>query len=157
MIATDIDAGKRRLAARLGTAWTDPGSAADHAPATCWRPARSAAAIHRDNLGSLRCKIVCGSANNVLAEERLSEHLASRGIVYAPDFIANAGGLINVYAELHGLDRARTARLVDGIGETIAVILREAEERSTTPLGAARELAAERLGATRRRRQPAAA
>jgi leucine dehydrogenase len=120
-------------------------------------PCALGGAINRDNLDSLRCEIVCGSANNVLAEERLAEGLASRGILYAPDFIANAGGLINVYAEIHRLDYERTRELVDGIGEKIAVILAEADERSTTPLQAARELAAERLLAARHHRQPAAA
>jgi len=156
VLAADIDAGKRRLAAKLGAVWTDAGSAMTTA-CDVLAPCALGGAIHRDNVGSLRCEIICGSANNVLADERLAEQLASRGIVYAPDFIANAGGLINVYAEIHGLDSARTARLVDRIGETIAVILVEAKERSTTPLEAARELAAERLGATRRHRQPAAA
>jgi leucine dehydrogenase len=156
VIASDIDSGKQRLAARLGAAWIDASSAMT-TDCDVLAPCALGGAIHRDNLGSLRCEIVCGSANNVLADERLAEELASLGIVYAPDFIANAGGLINVYAELHGLDGARTARLVDGIGETIAVILVEAEERSTTPLEAARGLAAERLGAIHRHRQPAAA
>jgi leucine dehydrogenase len=155
VIAADIDAGKRRLAEHLGAAWTDAGSAMTTA-CDVLSPCALGGAINRDNLNSLRCEIVCGSANNVLAEEWLAVELASRGIVYAPDFIANAGGLINVYGEIHRLDRARTAQLVDGIGETVAVILAEAEERSTTPLRAARELAAERLGAARRR-QPAAA
>jgi leucine dehydrogenase len=156
VIATDIDADKRRVAARLGAGWTDAGSAIG-TDCDVLAPCALGGAVTRDNVDSLGCEIVCGSANNVLAEETLAEHLASRGIVYAPDFIANAGGLINVYAEIHELDGERTARLVDGIGETIAVILAEAEERSTTPLEAARELAAERLDATRRHRQPAAA
>jgi leucine dehydrogenase len=156
VIAADIDPGKRRLAARLGVGWTDPGSVMAM-PCDVLAPCALGGAIHRGNVGSLRCGIVCGSANNVLAEERLAKQLASRGIVYAPDFIANAGGLINVYAELHELDGERTARLVDGIGETVAVILAKAVERSTTPLEAARELAAERLGARPSHRQPAAA
>jgi leucine dehydrogenase len=157
VIAADIDSDKRRLAARLGAAWTDAGSAMTTA-CDVLAPCALGGAIHGDNLGSLRCEIVCGSANNVLAEERLAEGLASREILYAPDFIANAGGLINVYAEIHRLDDERTRQLVDGIGEKIAVILAEAEERSTTPLQAARELAAERLrGAAHHHRQPAAA
>jgi leucine dehydrogenase len=156
VIAADIDEGKRRFADELGVEWTDAGSAMTTA-CDVLAPCALGGAIHRDNLASLRCEIVCGSANNVLAEERLGEELDSRGIVYAPDFIANAGGLINVYAEIHRLDEARIARLVDGIGETIGAILAEAEERATTPLKAARELAADRLGATRRHRQPAAA
>jgi leucine dehydrogenase len=155
VIAADIDGGKRRLAARLGADWTDADSAMTTA-CDVLAPCALGGAINRDNLLSLRCQIVCGSANNTLAEERLAEQLARRGIVYAPDFIANAGGLINVYGEIHRLDGTRTEGLVDGIGETIAVILAEAEERSTTPLQAARELAAERLRAVRGR-QPAAA
>jgi leucine dehydrogenase len=155
VIAADIDTGKRQLAATLGADWTDADSAMTTS-CDVLAPCALGGTVNRDNLASLRCEIVCGSANNVLAEERLAEQLASRGIVYAPDFIANAGGLINVYGEIHGLDNARTERLVDGIGETIATILSEAEERSVTPLQAARELAAERLGAVRHR-QPAAA
>jgi leucine dehydrogenase len=156
VIAADIDAGKRRVAARLGATWTDAGSAMSTA-CDVLAPCALGGAIHRDNLSSLRCGVVCGSANNVLAEGRLAERLASRGIVYAPDFIANAGGLINVYAEIHGLDEVRTAQLVDGIGETIALILAEAGERSTTPLEAARDLAALRLRSARRHPQPAPA
>jgi leucine dehydrogenase len=157
VIATDIDADKRRLAAKLGAGWIDPGAAMT-AACDVLAPCALGGAIDSDNLGSLRCEIVCGSANNVLAEERLAEGLASREILYAPDFIANAGGLINVYAEIHRLGDERTRQLVDGIGDKIAEILAEAEGRSTTPLQAARELAAERLlGAARRHRQPAAA
>jgi leucine dehydrogenase len=157
VIAADIDTDKRRLAAKLGAGWIDPGSAMT-AACDVLAPCALGGAIDRDNLGSLRCEIVCGSANNVLAEERLAEGLASREILYAPDFIANAGGLINVYAEIHRLGDERTRRLVDGIGEKLAEILAEAKERSTTPLQAARELAAERLiGAARHHHQPAAA
>jgi len=156
VIAADIDAEKRGVAADLGAAWADAGSAMT-TPCDVLAPCALGEAIDRDNLSSLGCEIVCGSANNVLAEERLADELASRGIVYAPDFIANAGGLINVYAEIHELDEARTTRLVDGIGETVALILVEAEERSVTPLKAALELAAERLGETHPHRQPAAA
>jgi leucine dehydrogenase len=152
--AADIDSEKRGVAAELGAAWADAGSAMTTA-CDVLAPCALGGAIDRDNLSSLRCEIVCGSANNVLAEEGLADQLASRGIIYAPDFIANAGGLINVYAEIHELDDARTARLVDGIGETVALVLVEAEERSVTPQKAALELAAERLGETHR--QPAAA
>jgi leucine dehydrogenase len=152
--AADIDTEKRAIAAGLGAAWADAGSAMTTA-CDVLAPCALGGAIDRDNLASLRCEIVCGSANNVLAEGRLADQLASRGIIYAPDFIANAGGLINVYAEIHELDDVRTARLVDGIGEMVALILVEAEGRSVTPLKAALELAAERLGETHR--QPAAA
>jgi leucine dehydrogenase len=155
VLATDIDAGKRVSAEQLGAIWID----AD-APMTTacdvLAPCALGGAIDAGNVDQLRCEIVCGSANNVLADESLAESLHERGIVYAPDFIANVGGLINVYSEIHDLDRARRKQLVDGIGETIAHILAEAEERGTTPLEAARQLAAERLERARRS-EPAAA
>jgi leucine dehydrogenase len=144
VLATDIDAGKRVSAEQLGAIWID----AD-APMTTacdvLAPCALGGAIDAGNVDELRCEIVCGSANNVLADDPLADRLHERGIVYAPDFIANAGGLINVYAEIDGLDRARTKRLVDGIHETIAHVLSEAEERNATPLQAARQLATERL------------
>ncbi len=150
VVAADIDSSKRRLAHRLGAEWVEPEASMTSA-CDVLAPCALGGAIDRDNLGALRCEIVCGSANNVLAEQRHAEELHSRGILYAPDFIANAGGLINVYAEIHNLDDARTARLVDGIGEAIAAVLSEAEARATTPLDAATELARERLAVNRDR------
>jgi leucine dehydrogenase len=153
--ATDIDAGKRVTAEQLGALWVDPDSAITPA-CEVLAPCALGGVIDAGNVDQLRCGIVCGSANNVLADDSLADRLHERGILYAPDFIANAGGLINVYADLHGLDRARTKRLVDGIGGTIRHLLAEAEERDATPLEAARQLAAERLERARQG-QPAAA
>jgi leucine dehydrogenase len=68
-----------------------------------------------------------------------------RGILYAPDFIANAGGLINVYGELHDLGRERLDELVDGIGDELRRIFELGGEHSITPLEAARSLARRRL------------
>jgi leucine dehydrogenase len=144
VLATDIVAGKRVTAEQLGAAWIDEGGAMTR-ECDVLAPCALGGAIDAGNVDELRSAIVCGSANNVLADDSLADRLHERGIVYAPDFIANAGGLINVYSELHQLDRARTKQLVDGIGETIAHLLGEAEERGTTPLEAARQLAAERL------------
>jgi leucine dehydrogenase len=142
--ATDIEPGKRVTAEQLGALWVSPDSATT-APCEVLAPCALGGAIDAGNVDELRCEIVCGSANNVLADDSLADRLHERGIVYAPDFIANAGGLIHVYAEIHALDRGRTKRLVDGIHETIAHVLSEAEERNATPLEAARQLAAERL------------
>jgi glutamate dehydrogenase/leucine dehydrogenase len=90
---------------------------------------------------------VCGSANNQLAHDGLAEDLAARGILYAPDFIANAGGLINVATELdpEGYDAARTKRRALGIEETMDHIYDEAKRNETTPLATAYALARRRL------------
>ena len=101
--------------------------------------------ITRENLDRLRCEIVCGAANNVLAEDSLAADLDARGILYAPDFIVNSGGLISVYSELNSLPRERTEELVDRIGEVLGTILAEADSRGMPPLSAAHELARERL------------
>jgi leucine dehydrogenase len=145
---SDIDSAKRTLAERLGARWLDPDDAIT-ADCDLLAPCALGGAIDADNIEQLRCEVVCGAANNVLADRSLAARLAGREILYAPDFIANAGGLINVYGELHSLDRERLDALVDGIGEALRRVFETAEARSVTPLEAARALAEERLDAAR--------
>ena len=144
LMISDVDRSRRELCEALGAVWVDP---ADEAEVECdvLCPCALGGMIDDGNVGKLRCAIVCGSANNVLAGEHLADELADRDILYAPDFIANAGGLMNVYGELHRLPDPQVQLLVAGIGETVAGILAEAEESSTTPLAAARHLAERRL------------
>jgi leucine dehydrogenase len=145
---SDIDPVKREVAEGLGARWLDP---ADVTTAECevLAPCALGGAIDGDNVERLRCEVVCGAANNVLADRSLADRLAERDILYAPDFIANAGGLIHVYSELHGLARDQLDSLVDGIGEALERVFATAEARSVTPLDAARALAEERLDAAR--------
>ncbi len=154
LIVSDVDPRKRALAAELGAAWVEPAAELE-VECDLLAPCALGGAIHAGNVKRLRCTIVCGSANNVLADEALAGKLAERGILYAPDFIANAGGLINVYSELHGLDRPRIEDLVDGIGDALASILEAAAARGTTPLDAAYERARERLEVARGTSTPA--
>jgi hypothetical protein len=81
------------------------------------------------------------------ASEALALELDRRGILYAPDFIANAGGLMHVYKEIKGYSEDHAVELVGEIEETLQGILDAARERGITPLEAARELARERLDA----------
>jgi leucine dehydrogenase len=148
LVASDIDEGKREIAERLGGRWVDPDDAMA-VECELLVPCALGGAIDAETVETLRCEIVCGAANNVLARDGLAERLAEREILYAPDFIANAGGLINVYGELHGLDPEGLGALVDGIGPALGRILEASAERSVTPLRAARELALERLEAAR--------
>ena len=141
---TDVDPSRRALAEELGATWVEPGDAI-LADCDVLAPCALGGAIDAATVDRLRCAIVCGAANNVLADDRLAADLTRRGIVYAPDFIANAGGLINVYAELHRLDRQAVASLVDQIGATVGVILDAAERHDTTPLAEAQTLALQRL------------
>jgi leucine dehydrogenase len=154
LLVSDVDPAKRELAERLGAEWVAP-EAATTVECDVLAPCALGGAIDRSNVGDLRCNAVCGSANNVLTEDTLAEELDRRGILYAPDFIANAGGLINVYGELYRLPEERVEELVDGVGPTLEAVFDEAEGRSITPLAAALELASARLERARRPSQPA--
>jgi leucine dehydrogenase len=144
LLVSDIDPSRCTRAERLGASWVDP-EAVVLADCDVLAPCALGGTVNESNLDALRCQIICGAANNVLADESLAQRLEQRGIVYAPDFIANAGGLIHVYADLHGYDASRVDDLVDSIGETMQQVLADAEEADTTPLAAARALAQSRL------------
>lgn len=144
----DLDPSRRRLADHLGATWIDDPGEAIVGDCDVLAPCALGGVIDAATVPRLRCRIVCGAANNVLADDRLAAALASRGITYAPDFIANAGGLINVYAELHHLDRAAVADLLGSIGSTLGLILDAADRNGTTPLAEAQTLARRRLRGT---------
>jgi len=98
----------------------------------------------------LRVAAVCGGANNQLAEHALVDRLAERGVLYAPDFLVNAGGVIAVGAEYAGrgrYDDGAARERARGIGATLLDVLRRAEAAGTTPLVAAEGLAEERIAA----------
>jgi len=141
---SDIDARKRSLARELGCAWVEP---AEELVAECdiLAPCALGGAIDAANLPLLRCEIVCGCANNQLADDALATALAERNILYAPDFVVNAGGLIHVYREIRGYSEEHARELALGIEGNLGGIFAAARERSVTPLEAARAVARERL------------
>lgn len=146
VIASDVDRGRRRVAEEMGARWIEP-EAAMGAACDILAPCALGGAVNRGSLPALRCAIVCGSANNQLAADELAADLAARNVLYAPDFIVNAGGLIHVYRELRGCSARETVELVLGIEPTIRRILEHGERHGVTPLAAARELAERRLQA----------
>jgi leucine dehydrogenase len=149
LTVADLDPRKRELAARLDARWV---ACEDAIGVECdvLAPCALGGVIDRANVDALGAEIVCGAANNQLADEGLAAELADRGVLYAPDFIANAGGLMNVYTELHGYDADWTREHSMEIELTMGRILTVAAERGITPLAAAREIAVERLGAALR-------
>ncbi len=146
VMLSDVDPARRGLAEELGADWIDPAEAVG-ADCDVLAPCALGGIVDAETIDRLRCQVICGSANNVLADESLAFDLARRLIVYAPDFIANAGGLINVYAELHHLDRDAVSALVEHIGATVLLVLEEAERHGTTPFAEAQALALHRLQA----------
>jgi leucine dehydrogenase len=146
LLLADIDPAKRTLAERLGARWTDPSSAL-LAEVDLVAPCALGGAIDEVNVGRIRARVVCGAANNQLAHDGLAEDLAARGILYAPDYIVNAGGLINISVEFDegGYDAAVARRRVDGIEATMDEILDEVDAAGGTPLTAADRLARRNL------------
>jgi leucine dehydrogenase len=146
LLLADIDESKKKLAKELKAKWSDPTSAL-LADVDIVAPCALGGMVNGHSVQRLRCEIVCGSANNQLAHDGLAEDLAERGILYAPDFIANAGGVMNVATELdpEGYDAARTKRRALGIEETMDHIYDEATRSKTTPLATAYALARRRL------------
>jgi len=145
LLVADIDDSKRVQVQKLpGATWTDPTSAM-LAEVDVLAPCALGGVIDQVNVGRIRASVVCGSANNILAHEGLAEDLAGEGVLYAPDFIANAGGLINVSLELGGYDPAKARAGAAGIEQTMRTLLREADDAGVTPLAAAYRLARRRL------------
>lgn len=112
-----------------------------------------------DNAGSARlaAQVVCGSANNVLANPEVGDRLAERGVLYAPDYVVNAGGIINVCAEYLGWDAALAERRVKETGTRLSEVFDYAEAEAMAPHRAADVLARRRLGRRADRKISAAA
>jgi len=102
-----------------------------------------------ETLSRLRCRVVCGAANNQLAADGVADALAARGIVYVPDFLANAGGIMAVAAELEGFDHERVCDRAARIGARVTELLESSRVTGETPLDVARRDAAARVRATR--------
>lgn len=98
---------------------------------------------------NLRAKVVCGAANNQLFSPFQAEQLADRGILYAPDFLVNAGGIINVAAEHLGWDESDVRTRIDQIGARLNETLHHADRFGVTPHEAARRIAVQRMAANR--------
>jgi leucine dehydrogenase len=145
LTVTDVNPAKRDLARELGAAWATPGE--EHlVAADVLVPAGIGGLLTDEVIDALDVRAVCGPANNPLADRSGAERLARRGILYTPDFVANAGGVIWLDGvDTHVGDRAEMLQRVAAIGDTVRRIFDAAEERGVTPLAAAEALAAERL------------
>jgi leucine dehydrogenase len=116
-------------------------------PCDVLAPCALGSVINDESLAKLRCSIVAGSANNVLAESHHGAALYERGILYAPDYVINAGGLINVADELEGYNRQRATKRVMGIQDSVRRIIAISRRDGVPTNVAADTLALERLGA----------
>jgi leucine dehydrogenase len=115
-------------------------------PCDIFAPCALGGVVNDDTISRLQCRIIAGSANNVLADEdKHSVDLEARGILYAPDFVISAGGLINVANELVGYERKQALRQVTGIYDIVMSIFQIAKEENVTTQKAAKTLAERRI------------
>jgi leucine dehydrogenase len=137
LVCADVDDGKRALADELGAAWADPGAAVT-AEVDVLAPCALGGVLDEDTVPHLRCRVIAGAANNQLAADPVAVQLADREIVWAPDFVANAGG-IHLYTSVAQDDAppAALARIEALIREGVARTLVSADELDLTPFAAA--------------------
>ncbi len=116
-----------------------------------YAPCALGATLNDQTISQLKAKVVAGAANNQLADELIhGELLQQKGIVYAPDFLINAGGIINVYAELVKYDKSEIMRKTENIYNTTLEILAKAELENMTTHQAALQIAKNRILAAKK-------
>jgi glutamate dehydrogenase/leucine dehydrogenase len=138
----------RRLSDELAVDVVDPDKA-HTVDCDILAPCALGAALNEHTVPELACRAVVGSANNQLAHPEVADTLAAREICYAPDFVVNAGGVIDIADGLTGYHPDRAAAAVRRIGATTSAVLRRAASLQVTTVAAAEALAEQRIAAVR--------
>ena len=149
LIVTDIFPGKIDQAVREFNARAVESEEIFSVDCDIFAPCALGAVINDVTLPQLKCSIIAGGANNVLQDEHHGEMLYEKGILYAPDFVINAGGLINVSDELYTYNLERVLKGVEKIYGNIEQVLSIAKEYKITPCRAANRLAEDRIAKLR--------
>ena len=111
-----------------------------------YAPCALGATLNTSTIDILNCDVIAGAANNQLEDESIhAEQIKNKGILYAPDFLINAGGLINVYSEIKGYDRNMALQKTQNIFDTTLEILLKSENEQITTHQAALDLANQRI------------
>jgi len=145
LVVTDIDdARMQRVVKEFGAETVGPDQiyAVD---AQIFAPCALGAIVNDDTLPQFKFEIIAGAANNVLAQERHGDVLHKREILYAPDYVINAGGLINVYGELNDWSMEQARRKAGEIYETLGQIFAYAKENGIPTYEAADRVAERRI------------
>ena len=147
LIVTDIDQERvKHVATEFGARAVAPDDIYG-VQADIFAPCALGGIINDTTISQLKVEIVCGAANNVLLEERHGDLLEQKKILYTPDYVANAGGVINVYSELAGWSSARAFRKADEIYDTVLRVFHIARTDSIPTYVAADRLAEQRIRA----------
>ena len=139
VLVSDLDAGRARRVAELVGGSVIPPAEVYQTACDVYAPCAVGATINQTTIPQLACRVVAGSANNQLAEPADADRLHGRGILYAPDYIVNAGGAAAFAALKRGVrDEPELYQRVGRIEGAIAAILKEAADADESPLAAAR-------------------
>jgi leucine dehydrogenase len=147
LIVADVDPERvRRTVEATGAAMVDPGEI-QGVEADIFAPCALGGILNAGTIPGLRVEIVAGAANNQLWEDSDGDRLRDRGILYVPDYVANAGGIISGCREILGWSEEETGERIAGIYDTLLTVLRLARAEGISPHAAADRLAGERLAA----------
>lgn len=147
LIVTDIfEENVKRAVNELGSKAVKPDEIIG-ADCDVFAPCALGAIINDDTINKLKCKIVAGSANNQLKEERHGDILQQKDILYVPDYIINAGGVINVAAELEpgGYIKEKATRKVEALYDAVLEVIEIAKKENIPTYKAADRLAENRI------------
>lgn len=122
--------------------------------ANIYSPCALGGTVNENTLERLKCKIICGAANNQLANNEIGDEVQKRGILYAPDYAVNAGGLMNVSLEIDGYNRERAMRMLRTIYFNLGRIFEISKRDSIPTYLAADRMAEERINAIGKLRLP---
>jgi leucine dehydrogenase len=146
VLVSDVD---EERAAATGCETVAPGRVLE-AEVDVYSPCAVGGTLDADSIPRLACRAVAGCANNQLAEPSDADLLHARGILYAPDYVVNAGGIIQLIGlEDEGWDEAQLEQRLAGVGETLRELFAAAEADGITPAEAAERLVRRRLAPTR--------
>lgn len=145
LILADLDASRLKSVASAVEAQTVSPSRIATVPCDIFAPCGMGGVLNPGVISRLRCRVVAGAANNPMAASADPGLFQKKGILYAPDYVINAGGLINIACEMEGYNREKAARRVEGIADTLAGLFDRAKKEKITPAEAAHRVAEERL------------
>jgi leucine dehydrogenase len=144
----DVDPTRAAAVARQVGGFVVAPAQAHARPCDVFAPCASARVLTEEAIDELRCTMVVGAANDVLAGRVGAELLAQRGIIYVPDFVSNAGGVLQIHAERAGWDAAALNVALAAVGSRTVDLLAESSATHALPLFVAERWASARLGRT---------
>lgn len=152
LVVADIDAAQVEKAVSTFGAESVPSDKIHAADADVFAPCALGGILSEKTIPHIKAKVIAGAANNQLAVDEDGARLRERGILYAPDYVLNAGGLINVHAEREpgGYDKARVIGMIDAIPNALESIFAKSDATGRPTAEVAAEIADERIAGARR-------